>query len=221
MKVILTDYVYKHGVAGDVVSVADGFARNFLIPRGLAVKATEYNLKHNESLMAQAAVHRNELNERLVAVANEIEGTELVFGRKAGSNGKLYGSVTTMDIADALLEKTGIDINRRRISERPLREIGSFEVPIRMGQDLSPSVHITIVREEDLAAYLAEREVPDEVAEILDDADEVFMGREDTMVALDDADALEAAVEESEDLEATPSAVAEEPDESEEPETNA
>ncbi len=204
MKVILTDYVYKHGVAGDVVTVASGFARNYLIPRGLAVKATEHALRDNESLLSQAAVHRNELNDRLVAVANEIEGTELVFGRKAGSNGKLYGSVTTMDIADALLEKTGIDINRRRISERPLREIGSFEVPIRMGQDLSPNVHITIMREEDLAAYLAERDVPDEVEELLDGVDEVFMGRDDEMVLLDDEDAVESADETIEEMEATP-----------------
>lgn len=155
MKVILKQYVYKHGVAGDVVDVADGFARNYLIPRGLATKATKRALEENISLMAEAVMRRNELNERLVEVANQIEGVELIFGRKAGSNGKLYGSVTTADIAKALMDKTGIDINRRRISDRNLRELGRFEVPVRMGNDLAPTLHITIIREEDLAAYMA------------------------------------------------------------------
>lgn len=155
MKVILREYVYKHGVAGDIVNVADGFARNFLIPRGLAVKATTKALKDNENLTAEAAIRRNELNERLIAVANQIQGVELVFGRKAGSNGKLYGSVTTMDIAEALLEKTGLDINRRRISERSLREVGTYNIPVRMAHDLSPEIRVVIVREEDLAQYLA------------------------------------------------------------------
>ena len=158
MKVILTQYVYKHGVAGDVVRVANGFARNYLIPRKLAVKATKKALEESQNLMAESAIRRNELNEQLIRVSRQIDGTELVFGRKAGSNGKLYGSVTTMDIAEALFEATGIDINRRRISERPLRELGTFEVPIRMGQDLSPIIKVSIMREEDLAAFLSEAE---------------------------------------------------------------
>lgn len=155
MKVILKEYIYKHGVAGDVIDVADGFARNYLIPRGLAVKATKRAMDESTSLMAEAAMRRNELNDRLIAVAKQIDGVELVFGRKAGSNGKLYGSVTTTEVAQALLDKTGLDINRRRISDRALRELGKFEVPVRMGNDLSPILHVVIVREEDLANYLA------------------------------------------------------------------
>ncbi|NLX11880.1 MAG: 50S ribosomal protein L9 [Chloroflexi bacterium] len=155
MKVILKQNVYKHGVAGDVVNVADGFARNFLIPRGLAVKATAGALRDNEHLTKFAAQRRVELNNQLTEVAAQIDGVELVFGVKAGKNGKLYGSITTMDIARALEEKTGIDINRRRISERPLRELGEFDVPVRMSGDLSPSLKVVIVREEELATYLA------------------------------------------------------------------
>lgn len=155
MKVILKQYVYKHGVAGDIVDVADGFARNYLIPRGLAEKATKRALQANENLLAEAAIRRNELNDQLVKVANQIDGVVLIFGRKAGSNGKLYGSVTTLDIASELYKVTGVDINRRRISERPLREIGTFDVPVRMGADLSPTLKVTIVREEDMAAFLA------------------------------------------------------------------
>jgi len=154
MKVILKQYVYKHGVAGDLINVADGFARNYLLPRGLAVKATTRAIAENEMLIAESAMRRDELNDQLLKVSNKIGGVSLVFGRKAGSNGKLYGSVTTTDIAQALLEKTGIDINRRRISDHGLRELGTYEIPVRMGTDLSPVLRVTIVREEDLAHYL-------------------------------------------------------------------
>ncbi len=194
MKVILKQYVYKHGVAGDIVNVADGFARNYLLPRGLAVKATKRALEENESFIAEAVIRRNELNERLIAVANQIDGVELIFGRKAGSNGKLYGSVTTADIAQALLDKTGLDINRRRISERSLRELGRFEVPVRMGNDLSPVLQIMIVREEDLATYLANvaaesAEIAEEVAEAVEEAVEVIEPAEETVEGAEVAEA--------------------------------
>jgi len=164
MKVILKQYVYKHGVAGDIVDVSQGFARNFLIPKGLAVQATPRALAENEKLLVDAALRRNELNEQLIKVAQQINGVELVFGRKAGSNGKLYGSVTTSEIAEALHKETGLDINRRRVSERPLREIGQFDVPVRMGQDLSPVLKIVIVREEELDAYFAKKRGEEEIS---------------------------------------------------------
>ena len=217
MKVILKEYVYKHGVAGDVVDVANGFARNFLIPKGLAEKATKDALKRNENLLAQSAMRRQELNEQLVRVSDQIDGTELVFGRKAGSNGKLYGSVTTMDLADALLEKTGIDINRRRISDRSLRELGTFDVTVRMGADLAPTIKVTIVREEDLAAYLAgDVEVEEILAEVTSDeyADDVEVAEvgeplldeeevipEEAIDAEEDSEADEEIEEESEEPE--------------------
>lgn len=160
MKVILKEYVYKHGVAGDVVEVADGFARNYLIPRGLATKATPGALAENQLLIEKAKENRA----RLMAMENEaaakIDGVELVFGMKAGKNNKLYGSVTTRDIADALLEKTGVDIDRRRVSERPLRELGVHEVPVRISGHVSPVIKVVILREEDVAPYLNGEAVP-------------------------------------------------------------
>jgi large subunit ribosomal protein L9 len=158
MKVILTDYVYMHGVAGDIVDVADGFARNFLIPKKKAVVATPKAIAQMENLMQQAAMRRKELTDKLVEVAQKIDGAELVFGRKAGRNNQLYGSVTTRDIADELLKVTGIDIDRRRVSERPLRELGRFEVPIRMGHDMAPVVHVVIVPDDEVEDYLRQRE---------------------------------------------------------------
>jgi large subunit ribosomal protein L9 len=154
MKVILKDYVYKHGVAGDVVNVADGFARNYLFPRGLAVKATPGAVRENQHLIVQATNNRVRLRAMESEAAAKIDGVELVFGVKAGKNDKLYGSITTSDIGRALLEKTGVDINRRRISERSLRELGVHEVPVRLGHEISPVLRVVILREEEVAPYL-------------------------------------------------------------------
>lgn len=166
MKVILTYYVYKHGVAGEVVTVADGFARNYLLPRKLAIKATPDNLEKVSDLRAKAAQNRTELNSRLSEAAQKIDGVELVFGVKAGNNNKLYGSITTQMIADALLKKTGVDINRRRISDRSLRELGRYRVPVRMGTDQSPAIEVVILREDEVAAYLAGQMKGPELTEV-------------------------------------------------------
>ncbi len=153
MKVILTEDVYKHGVAGEIVKVADGFARSWLIPKGMARPATKRNLDELAELHVKANENRAVYNDKVNAAANQINGVELVFGVKAGSNNKLYGSITSQMIKDALLEKTGLDINRRRISERNIRELGRYEVPVRMG-DVSPVVNIVVLREEEVSAYL-------------------------------------------------------------------
>ena len=159
MKVILLDYVYKHGVAGEVIDVADGFARNFLIPRKLAVKATPAELKRAAKLREQSKVKRAALEDTLNDLSYIIDGTELIFGRRAASTGKLFGSVTTQEIADALMDQTGADINRRRISQQPLREIGTHDVPVRIGTEISPVLKVTIVREDELDEFLAKRAV--------------------------------------------------------------
>jgi large subunit ribosomal protein L9 len=165
MKVILLDYVYKHGVAGEVIDVADGFARNYLIPRKLAVKATKSEMKRAVKLREQAAAKRAALENRMNEVARAIDSVELVFGRRAAPTGKLFGSVTTQEIADALLEKTGMDINRRRISQQPLREVGTHDVPVRLGSEISPVLKITIVREEELAEYLQQQAAAEQEGE--------------------------------------------------------
>ncbi len=155
MKVILTADVYKHGVAGEVVRVADGYARNYLIPQGLAVKATPGALKQSEKLRETAAARKAALENQLNELARQIDGVTLVFGRRAGANGKLYGSVTSTDIQQALLEKTGVDLNRRRIAQQSIRELGEFEVPVRLGSEFTPKLNVIVVREEELASYLA------------------------------------------------------------------
>jgi large subunit ribosomal protein L9 len=164
MKILLLADVYKQGVAGEVVTVADGYARNYLIPKKLAVPATPAELKKAEQLRATAAARKAELEGRLNELGRQIDGTELVFGRRAAVTGKLFGSVTTTDIADALREKTGIDINRRRISVAAIRELGYFPTPVRLGSESSPTLHIHVVREEEAADFLANRKAEAERA---------------------------------------------------------
>ncbi|GAB4334920.1 MAG: hypothetical protein Kow00117_18250 [Phototrophicales bacterium] len=196
MKVILLDYVYKHGVAGEVIDVADGFARNFLIPKGLAVQATEAELKRAAKLREQAAAKRAALENKMNELAKIIDGVELIFGRRAASTGKLFGSVTTQEIADALLEKTGVDINRRRISQQGVRELGTHEVPVRLGTEISPVLKITVVREDELAEYLAkrEREAAQE-AQTLEDSEDVSVEAEDMQTEVIPAAMVQEAVE--------------------------
>ncbi|MBN1965864.1 MAG: 50S ribosomal protein L9 [Anaerolineae bacterium] len=170
MKIILTADVYKHGVAGEVVNVADGFARNYLIPQGLAMQATAGALKQATHLRETAAARKAALENKLNELAREIDGVELVFGRKAGPNGKLYGSVTTMDIADELLKVTGVDINRRRISQQALREIGEHDVLVRLGSERPPMLTVFVVREEELADFKAQRRAAAEGEEVASDA---------------------------------------------------
>jgi large subunit ribosomal protein L9 len=160
MKVILLADVYKHGVAGEVVDVADGFARNWLIPKRLAAKATPDALKQQEALRAESAARKAALDDRLNQLARQIDGVELLFGRRASPTGKLFGSVTTSEIAEALNTKTGIDINRRRISQTQLREVGVHEVPVRLGTEISPVLKVRIVREEEYASALAAQNAP-------------------------------------------------------------
>jgi len=158
MKIILKEDVYKHGVAGEIVSVADGFARNWLIPKGMAVAATKQNVDQFASLRQTAERNRALYNDKVNAAARQIDGVELVFGMKAGTNNKLYGSITSQMIKEALMEKTGLDINRRRISERQIRELGRYDVPVRMG-DVSPVIKIVVVREEEVQNYLGAKVV--------------------------------------------------------------
>ncbi len=188
MKVILLADVYNHGVAGEVVAVADGFARNYLIPKKLAAKATVGELRRAAKLSETAATRRAALDNRLNELARQIDGVELLFGRRAANTGKLFGSVTTSDIADALNEKTGIDINRRRISQQALREVGSFDVPVRLGSEIAPVLKIVIVREGEEAAYLAAK-----AAEAAGDAEAVAEVVEPVEVAVEAVDAVAEA----------------------------
>ena len=158
MQVILLQDLYKHGVAGEVVKVADGFARNYLIPRKIAMQATTSSLRQTETIRQNVEARKAQYNNMLNELAHQIDGVELIFGRRAASTGKLFGSVTTQEIADELDRVTSVDINRRRISQQSLREVGTHRVPVRLGTEIAPTLTITIVPEDDLPEFLAARE---------------------------------------------------------------
>jgi large subunit ribosomal protein L9 len=178
MKVMLIKDVYKLGRAGDVKKVADGYGRNFLIPQGLAVLATAGALKQIEKIKGRAEVRRTEQNTELKGLADQINGVNLDFAVKAGETGKLYGSITTQDVATALQEKVRFEVKRQLVDMQPIREIGEYTARIRLTMDLVPEIKIVVHREGEVAAEeekekprakarktKAQSEAPTEVAE--------------------------------------------------------
>ncbi len=149
MDVILLKDVKRLGKAGEVKRVADGYARNYLIPRGLAVYATEAALKRLEE-QAAAAVRREE-KEKTVAetqVAN-IGKIELVFKAKAGESGRLYGSITSADIAEQLSQKLGMEIDKRKVLlEEPIKKVGKTKVNVKLHSDIQVTVPVTVQPDE-------------------------------------------------------------------------
>jgi large subunit ribosomal protein L9 len=149
MKVLLTETVNNLGSAGEVKKVTDGYARNFLIPKGLAVPATEGALKQAE-LRRQAETRRQKREEvKAESLAGTLSQVTLTFQAKAGETDKLYGSITNADIAEALERETGQTIDKRKVElEEPIRELGSYYVPIKLLPDLAPRITVIVERED-------------------------------------------------------------------------
>lgn len=147
-RVILRTDVDNLGQAGDLVEVKPGFARNFLIPQGLAYAATEGNVRRLEQERRQARVSEARRAERAEDLAAAIEGVSVSFNVRAGEEGKLFGSVTNADIADELA-KEGVMIDRRDILlEEPIKELGVFRVPVHVHGDVRPELTVWVVAEE-------------------------------------------------------------------------
>jgi len=147
MKVLLLKDVYKLGRAGDVKKVADGYGRNYLLPQGMAVLATGEALKMADRVREKANVQRAIVNQEMDAIAKQITGLSLVFPARASETGKLYGSITTQMIADAIKAKSGVEVARRQIDSQPLRMLGEYKVRIRLTVDLIPSIDVIVHRE--------------------------------------------------------------------------
>lgn len=147
MKVLLTKDVYKLGRAGDIKKVADGYGRNYLLPQGLAVIATAGAIKQAEKIRAQAEITRAQMNSELKDLASQIQGLTLVFAGKAGETGKLYGSITTQDVATAIQEKTRYEVKKGQVDMQPIRNLGEFIAHVRLTMDLVPEVKIIVHRE--------------------------------------------------------------------------
>src|SRR5215207_1962446 len=147
MKVLLIKDVYKLGRAGEVKKVAAGYGRNFLLPQGLAMLATAGALKQAGKIGSQAEIRRTELNSELKDLAGHINGVTLTFAAKAGETGKLYGSITTSDVATAIQEKTRYEVKKQQIDMQPIRNLGEFTAYVRLTMDLVPEVKIIVHRE--------------------------------------------------------------------------
>ena len=199
MKVLLLKDVYKLGRAGDVKRVADGYGRNYLLPQGLAVLATSGALKQAEQIRQSASTTRAVLNKELGGVAEILSKLTLTFPAKAGETGKLYGSITSQMIAEAIKEKVGVEVDRRQMDSEPIRTLGEHKVNIRLTVDLIPVITVIVHREGEVVDLEREEETEgaeDEGIEEESVAEEIV-----AEAAAEEAAAEEAAAEEAPEAE--------------------
>jgi large subunit ribosomal protein L9 len=147
MKVILKDDIKSLGKMGQVVNVADGYARNYLVPKGLAVEANTKNIKsleHEKRIIGEKA---KKIKNSAQDLSDKISSVTIVIKANAGEEGKLFGSVTTMDIAEAL-KNEGIDIDKKRISlDEPIKRLGTYSVSLKLHSEISTQVNVQVVQE--------------------------------------------------------------------------
>ena len=148
MKVVLREDVDKLGLRGEVVDVARGYARNFLLPRKLAEPATPASVKELEKVNARRALNEAQSVEQALEIAQRLGQAELRFDVKAGETGVLFGSVTQTNLADAIWEKLKVRVDRRKIElAEPLKRIGRYQVPIELFADVTVETRVLVVPE--------------------------------------------------------------------------
>ncbi len=158
MEVILLERIARLGQMGDVVRVRDGYARNFLLPQGKALRANEASRKRFEAERVQLEARNLERRQEAEAVAGKVEGQSFVLVRQAGETGQLYGSVTARDLAEAM-ESAGFSVNRSQIAlNQPIKTIGLHEVRIALHPEVDAHVTVNVARSEDEAARQARGE---------------------------------------------------------------
>jgi large subunit ribosomal protein L9 len=192
MKVLLKEDVDNLGYAGEVHNVADGYGRNYLIPKDLAVLATSSVMKQADHWRKKAEARREELRAEYAMLSEKINGTTLTYLARAGETGKLYGSITTTQITDDLNEALGTDIDRRKVGVEPLRQLGEHKVIVRLSADFQPFVTVQIDPEDGSPAQLISQEETEEIAEAVEETAEEIIAAE-TEIA--DEEAVEEAVE--------------------------
>ncbi len=169
MQVILLERVGRLGQMGDVVTVKDGFARNYLLPQGKALRATEANRKRFEGERAQLEAQNLELKSEAQAVSGKLDGQSFIVIRQAGETGQLYGSVSTRDIAAAITEG-GFSIERRQVMlDRPIKTLGLHQIRVSLHAEVEPHVFVNVARSADEAARQARGE---DVTRALTEAEE-------------------------------------------------
>ena len=174
MKVLLLKDVYKLGRAGDVKRVADGYGRNYLLPQAMAVLATTEALKMADRVREKANVQRAIINQEMDTIAKQITGLTLVFPARASETGKLYGSITTQMIAEAIKAKSGVEVARRQIDSQPLRMLGEYKVHVRLTVDLIPTIDVIVYREgEAFNAPVSTRAATQDTVELVAEAEPI------------------------------------------------
>lgn len=144
MKVILRADIDELGLEGDIVQVAKGYARNYLIPKGFALEANNQNIKLIEMQKRKIDARRLKVKENAEKIREEISNIVVYISQKVGEEDKLYGSVTSMDIADQM-EKMGIAIDRRKILlDKPIKNVGEFDVPIKLHPEITGSIKLIV-----------------------------------------------------------------------------
>ena len=147
MEVILRQAVENLGHPGDVVTVKEGYGRNYLLPRGFAYEATPGNLKRIGQEKARLQAAEDERRAAAEALAKKIEEVQLTFSSRVGEEGKLFGSVTSADIA-AQLEAQGFEIEKRQIDlHDPIKTLGVFRVPVKLHADVKPEVRVWVIKQ--------------------------------------------------------------------------
>jgi large subunit ribosomal protein L9 len=147
MEVILKEDVAKLGSRGDVVKVAEGYGRNYLLPRKLAIEATKSNKTVIEQMKAAAVRRSAREKSEAEALSQQFDGLAVSFARRSGEHDQLFGSVTSSDIAEAL-EKKGFNIDRRKIQlHEPLKSLGEFTIPVKLHKDVTTHLRVMIEKE--------------------------------------------------------------------------
>ncbi|MEA3326662.1 MAG: 50S ribosomal protein L9 [Chloroflexota bacterium] len=197
MKVLLIKDVYKLGRAGEIKKVAAGYGRNYLIPRGFAIPATPGSMQQAERISVKATELRAALNEELSDVATVLNGKALVFPVKAGETGRLYGSVSSEDIIKTIHENYEIELEKRQVEMEPIRQLGTYSIPVHLTMDLVPEISVIIHREGELPGEEQDAEDVPEAAEEAT-ADEMIeqVNIEDTDSALLEEEPIEGDLDE-------------------------
>ena len=148
MRVVLRDDVENIGRKGDLIEVTDGFARNFLVPRGLAMKATKGVVQQAEAMRRNREARDARDREAAQALADQLSGQRIELRARAGEGGRLFGSVTSADIVDAVRAQTGVELDRRKTQlAEPLKELGAVEVPVKLHSDVEVTLTVDVVPE--------------------------------------------------------------------------
>jgi large subunit ribosomal protein L9 len=149
MKVVFLEDIANIARAGDVKEVADGYGRNFLLPKGLATLATPAIVAKVKATQQTYAAQQARSEQELAELASELDGKEITLRAKVGAKDRLYGAITSADIAREVRERFAIDIDKRDVGlERPLHQLGNFEITIRLAKNLTPRIRLTVEKEQ-------------------------------------------------------------------------